>query len=147
MEHDPAEILDMIVRNLQDSLHWNEIETKTHTHLICKEFKKVSSSPAQDQPESFLILGPESEMQKCRNAYGYKRYVEMQCPHCESTNVAIENRFHRAPEVLVVQLNRSKPSDEKDQTAVKTFSIIFFTHEEDRVMEKYVLKAVLCHQG
>jgi ubiquitin C-terminal hydrolase len=147
VQHDPAEILGIIARNLQDALYWDEIETKPHTHLTCRKCKKVSSSPAQDQPEPFLILDTEIEMQKCINAYGCKRYVEKQCPHCESTNVAIENRFHRAPEVLVVQLNRSKPSGKKDQTEVKKSNIIFFTHEEERVMEKYVLKAVLCHQG
>ena len=36
---------------------------------------------------------------------------------------------------------------EKDQTEVKKSSIIFFTHGEESVMGKYVLKAVLCHQS
>ena len=93
----------------------------------------------------FLILDPKSEMQQCINAYSYKRFVDMQCPHCESANVAFEN--HRAPEVLVVQLNSSKTSGEKDQTEVKKSNVIFFTYGEEKVMEKYVLKAVLCHQG
>ena len=144
-QHDPAEILGIIVRNLQDALDWDEIDLKPHTHFTCKNCKKVSYSPAQDQPEPFLILNPEIEMQKCINAYRYKRYVGRQCPHCESTNVVIKNRFHRAPEVLVVQLNRSKPSGKKDQTEVKKSGDILFGKES--ALEKYDLKAVLCHQG
>ena len=98
-------------------------------------------------PAPFLILDHEIEMQKGINAYGHKRYVEKQCPHCDSTDLTIVNRFHRAPQVLVVQLNRSKPSGVKDQTEVKKSSCIYFKYGEECKMEKYVLKAVLCHQG
>ena len=45
VQHDPAEILSIVVQNLQDALYWDEIETKPHTHLTCKECKKVSTSP------------------------------------------------------------------------------------------------------
>ena len=72
-------------------------------------------------------------------------YVGRQCPHCESTTVVFKNRFHRAPEVLVVQLNRSKPSGKKDQTEVKKSGDILFGKES--ALEKYDLKAVLCHKG
>ena len=67
-------------------------------------------------------------------------YVGRQCPHCESTTVVFKNRFHRAPEVLVVQLNRSKPSGKKDQTEVKKSGDILFGKES--ALEKYLIDLI-----
>jgi ubiquitin C-terminal hydrolase len=147
-QHDPAEILSTIVHKLRDSLYWDEIATKPHTHLTCIACKKVSASAAQDQPEPFLILDPKDGMKESIYAYRDRRYEGMKCPSCGSTDVTTQNRFHKAPEVLIVQFNRSRPNGKKDQTEVKNSSSIFLTYGEGEVnLEKYMLKAVLCHKG
>ena len=74
------------------------------------------------------------------------------CGNCGNEQLVKQHLFHRAPKVLVIQLNRAVYANQvlsKDQSVVEiSMTLNFPTKRGNKLYcTPYTLKAVVCHEG
>lgn len=126
------------------------METDPQEHLTCGSCNVSSIVEAGIQP--YLILEPKGQLHECLEDFTRKKREGRRCSSCGSTHVCSQHLLHKAPKVLVIQLNRSfdDGSNRKNQTVVdvSSQSLELPTKCEGRLLVvPYLLKAVVCHHS
>ena len=149
-QNDAAEVLGVIFTGLTKTfVHWDVSSVKVRAYSKCIECSHKWHDQTAVQP--CLILTPKGKLIDSWNEYSRPELTEgRSCVSCESTRVSMRNDLKRAPNILVIQLNRGLAGGKKNPTVVDVASQSFDLPRERKgrtVLVHYCLKAVVCHDS
>ena len=151
-QQDVAEVLNIVIDALKEAcVNWKESVTDPHDYVSCKNCGEFTVSDAEVLP--YLVITPSfGKLQDILNRVTQRESADYGCSNCGNEQLVKQHLFHRAPKVLVIQLNRAVYANQvlsKDPSVVEiSMTLNFPTKRGNKLYcTPYTLKAVVCHEG
>ena len=151
-QQDVAEVLTMVIDSLKEAaVNWKEAVTNPHDYISCENCGEFTVSDAEVLP--YLVITPSfGNLQDILSRVTQRESAGYGCSNCGSEQLFKQHLFHRAPRVLVIQLDRAVYANQvlsKDPSVIEiSMTLNFPTKRGNKLYHTpYILKAVVCHEG